>query len=144
VPRKDTVHDALKTALEKAGWVITHDPYTLKFREQQIYIDIGAELLAAEQGERRIAVEIKSFTNPSPFSDFQDALGQFKTYELILNEAEPDRALFLAVPNQAFEEFFESKFGSFALEKLELPLIVFDRVTKEVLKWIEPQSTKSL
>jgi XisH protein len=143
VPRKDTVHDAFKTALEKAGWVITHDPYTLKFREQKIYIDIGAELLAAERGERRIAVEIKSFVNPSHFSDFQDALGQYKTYELILEQMDPDRELFLAVPDEPFTDFFESHFGSFALEKLKLRLIAFDETKQEVLKWIEPNSTSN-
>ena len=63
---KDIFHDAVKHALEKDGWKITHDPLFLSFGGVDMYIDLGAErILAAERDDEKIAVEIKSFIGPS-------------------------------------------------------------------------------
>ena len=54
---KDLFHQAVKTALIKDGWTITHDPLYLNIAEVEIYIDIGAEqLFAAEKDSKKIAV----------------------------------------------------------------------------------------
>lgn len=59
---RDIYHDQVRTALEKDGWAVTHDPFRLKWRDKKMYIDLGAErLLAAEKGTQKIAVEVKSF-----------------------------------------------------------------------------------
>ena len=44
MPAKDLFHDAVKTALQHAGWEITHDPYQLKYEDVKIAIDLGAEV----------------------------------------------------------------------------------------------------
>src|SRR5258708_33705788 len=63
--RLDLYHDAVRHALEKDGWTITHDPLTLSVGGRDIYVDLGAEKpIAAEKEGRRIAVEIKSFWAP--------------------------------------------------------------------------------
>jgi Holliday junction resolvase-like predicted endonuclease len=63
----DVFHEAVKNALVKDGWTITHDPLALSFGEIDLYIDLGAErVLSAERDGQRIAVEIKSFNGPSP------------------------------------------------------------------------------
>ena len=55
-------HDAVKSALVKDGWTITHDPYHLPSAGKHLYVDLGAEqFLAAEKMTDKIAVEIKSF-----------------------------------------------------------------------------------
>ncbi len=65
MPAKDLYHGVVKTALIKDGWTITHDPYTLSAGFKDAFVDIGAErTLAAERGNERIAVEIKSFQGP--------------------------------------------------------------------------------
>jgi hypothetical protein len=62
MPAKDRYHEAVKHALEKDGWAITHDPYTLTFGIKDVYVDLGAgRVLAAEKGSDKIAVEIKTF-----------------------------------------------------------------------------------
>ena len=33
---KDIFHDAVKYALEKDGWTITHDPYLLKNKQRKV------------------------------------------------------------------------------------------------------------
>ncbi len=71
----DTFHDALKHALEKDGWTITHDPLKIKYEGLEMFIDLGAEkLLAAEKEGQSIAVEIKSFLGSSAIFDFHTAL----------------------------------------------------------------------
>ena len=39
---KDTFHNQVKSALQKEGWCITHDPLYINFAEVEIYIDLGA------------------------------------------------------------------------------------------------------
>lgn len=73
---RDAYHDTVKVALEKDGWVITHDPLLLELSSGRLEIDLGAEnLVAAQRDESQIAVEIKSFLAPSLTSEFHSALG---------------------------------------------------------------------
>jgi hypothetical protein len=88
---KDRFHDVVRTALEKEGWEITADPYEINVDDVDFEIDLAAEqLLAAELGERKIAVEIKSFISPSNVSEFHTALGQFLNYRDALEKIEPE------------------------------------------------------
>jgi hypothetical protein len=48
-------------------------------------------LIAAERGEEKIAVEVKSFIGTSAISDFHTALGQFLIYRIMLAVNEPSR-----------------------------------------------------
>lgn len=73
---KDQFHDAVKQSLLKEQWVITADPLILKIDQVKFEIDLAAEkVLAAEKAGQKIAVEIKSFLNPSVVTDFHSALG---------------------------------------------------------------------
>ena len=66
VPARDIYHQVVKQGLIKAGWTITHDPYPLAWAKRNLSIDLGAEqLLAAENNDRKIAVEVKSFIRES-------------------------------------------------------------------------------
>ena len=40
---KDKYHNQVRHALEKDGWVITHDPYFLKLEGVNYPVDLGAE-----------------------------------------------------------------------------------------------------
>jgi hypothetical protein len=104
---KDIFHETVKQALQKEQWVITDDPLRFKFGNVNFQVDLGAErLLAAQRAGEKIAVEIKSFLNPSAITDFYSALGQFLTYRLALEVIEPERSLYLAVPLDAYQTFF--------------------------------------
>jgi hypothetical protein len=87
MPAKDLLHNCVKNALIKDGWTITDDPFRLKYKGRKLYVDLGAErILAAEKGNRKIAVEIKSFVGHSEMNDLENALGQFISYRAILSE----------------------------------------------------------
>jgi len=52
-------HNVVKNALIKDGWLITDDPFSIKFGGVDIFIDLAAEkLIAAEKQGRKIAVQI--------------------------------------------------------------------------------------
>jgi hypothetical protein len=70
---RDRFHDCVRNALIKDGWVITHDPLRLPWGKKDLYVDLGAEqLLAAEKGQRQIAVEIQSFLGKSEVDDLEN------------------------------------------------------------------------
>ena len=111
MPAKDIFHNLVKHALEKERWSITHEQYHLKVDDRDLYIDLAAErILAAEKDGVYIAVEVKSFLNSSPMSEFHLAIGQFVNYRLALHEHDPQRHLFLAVPLDTYEMFFGGPF----------------------------------
>lgn len=98
MPAKDIFHDIVITALQKDGWIITDDPLRLKWGLRELFIDLGAKkLIAAQKGETKIAVEIKSFLGKSPINELENALGQYILYRNILEETERERLIYLAV-----------------------------------------------
>ena len=134
---KDIFHDAVKHGLEKEGWTITHDPFSLKFGDTRIYIDLGAEkILAAQKDEQKIAIEIKSFIGDSVLFNFHVAIGQFINYQVVLQQKEPERILYLAIPFQIYNTFFQSLLAKSVLEKYQIPLIIYDSENEVILQWL--------
>jgi hypothetical protein len=133
---KDLFHQVVKTALIKDGWTITHDPLYLNIAEVEIYIDIGAEqLFAAEKGKNKIAVEVKTFLNPSAISEFHTVLGQCLNYRLALKLEDSDRFLYLAIPDAAWNTFFRREFAKLAVAEYQLKLIIFDVSDEVIVQW---------
>lgn len=137
MPAPDIYHDAVKNALLKDGWVITDDPLHLRWGTKDMYVDLGArQLLAAEQGERKIAVEIKSFVSPSEIVALRDAIGQFVMYRAVLNRLEPERTLYLAVRDITFNSLFEEPIGKLLVETENLRILVFEATNEVIVRWI--------
>ena len=134
---KDRFHEAVKRGLEKDQWMITDDPLELEWEEVKVKIDLAAErLIAAERGEEKIAVEIKSFIGTSAISDFHTALGQFLNYRIMLEAKESDRQLYLAIPLETYDTFFQSEFARMVKERYQLKLIVYEPLNEEIVQWI--------
>ncbi|MEO1146679.1 MAG: XisH family protein [Cyanobacteria bacterium J06638_22] len=133
---KDIFHESVKRALQKEDWVITDDPLRFKFGNVNFCVDLGAErLLAAERAGEKIAVEIKSFLNPSAVTDFYAALGQFLSYRLALESTEPERLLYLAVPIDVHQTFFQLEFTQAAIQRYQVLIIVYDPVSEVIVQW---------
>ncbi len=134
---KDIFHNLVKIGLEKEGWTITDDPYRLELDQANFQIDLAAEkFIAAEKENQKIAVEIKSFLKPSAVTDFYNALGQFLSYRLVLKTIEPNRVLYLAIPLDTYENFFQSTFAQLAINEYQLKLIIYDSEKGGLIKWI--------
>ena len=134
---KDRFHHRVKQALIDDGWNITDDPFYLKVGGVEFFIDLGAEkLIAAERNGQRIAVEIKSFINPSKISDFHLAIGQFLNYRTALKVKYPERQLFLAIPEFTYDNFFQKEFPQIAIAEHQIALIIVDIDNEEIVRWI--------
>ncbi len=137
MPKRDLFHEAVKNGLIKDGWTITDDPLTFRIDGINISIDLGAEkVIGAEKDGKKIAVEVKSFISPSPLTDFHTALGQFLTYRLFLEEEEPARQIYLAVPEDTYNFFFQKDIIQKAVKINELKIIVYDSLSEEIDLWI--------
>ncbi|MEH1912402.1 element excision factor XisH family protein [Nostoc sp.] len=78
---KDVFHQQVKKALIKDGWIITHDPFTIRISEAiKLQIDLAAEnAIAAERNTEKIAVEIKSFIADSDTAEFRIKESEFRS-----------------------------------------------------------------
>ncbi|AFY48427.1 XisH protein [Nostoc sp. PCC 7524] len=135
---RDLFHEAVKNALQKENWIVTDDPLEIEFEEVTLKIDLGAErLIAAEREGEKIAVEIKSFASNSAVSDFHTALGQFLNYQIALEETQPERRLYLAIPVDAYSTFFQTRLAQIAVQKHKLKLMIYDPIMEVILLWTD-------
>lgn len=136
---KDVFHQQVKNALIKDGWNITHDPLTIRISEAvKLQIDLAAEsAIAAERDSEKIAVEIKSFVGDSDISAFHTALGQYLNYCQALEEQEPDRIVYLAIPVETYQDFFQLPFIQRAIRRYQVNLIIYDPKQEEIKQWIK-------
>jgi XisH protein len=137
VPAKDIYHNTVKIALQKNGWIITHDPFPLQIGKKRLSADLGAErLISAEKETQKIVVEVKSFVGQSDVKDLEQALGQYILYRQILDEMGSERDLYLAVPRSTFNSVFGIEIGQILLKNKIIKLIVFDDENEDIVQWI--------
>jgi hypothetical protein len=136
---KDVFHQQVKKALIKDGWTITHDPLTIRISEAvKLQIDLAAEsAIAAERDSEKIAVEIKSFVGDSDISAFHTALGQYLNYCQALEEQESDRIVYLAIPSETYQDFFQLSFIQRALRRYQVKLMIYEPKLEEIKQWIK-------
>ncbi len=133
---KDKIHFIVKQALINDGWEITHDPYIIETKDVDFEVDLGAEkILAAEKQGQKIAVEVKSFIATSFVYEFHRILGQMLNYSIGIEDFEPDRQLFLAVPQKIYDENFHLSFVQKAIKRFKIRLLIYDDKNQIILKW---------
>jgi hypothetical protein len=137
MPAKDFYHETVKTALIKDGWTVADKSLTFMVGKRPAMIDLAAEkFLIAERNTQKIAVEVKSFLSPSPMNDLEKAIGQFFLYFDIMAEQDPDRKLYLAVPQTTYNGIFSEAVGELLLRRRpEFNLVVFDPNLEEITQW---------
>lgn len=134
---RDKFHYEFRKALESDGWTVTHDPLTFKIGKIQVQIDLGAErLIAAERGEDKIAVEIKTFSNLSFITALYEAIGKYIVYRNVIEMQAPERTLYLAMPLDVYGRFFKEKILQRVTEKEQFNLIIYNNKTKTISQWI--------
>jgi hypothetical protein len=137
MPKLDIIHNSVKNALIKDGWLITDDPYIIQYRRTTLYADLGAECpMAAERDGQKLVVEVKSFIDASKIQDLKEALGQYDIYRYLLEETAPDRKLYIAISKVAYNTFFTQDVTQLILNRHKLPIIVVELETEEIMQWI--------
>ena len=79
MPALDRDHVAVRNALVKDGWTITHDPLRLNYKKKRLYVDL------------------------------EQATGQYMVYRSLLRRSDPERTLVLAVSQETLETVFEEE-----------------------------------
>ena len=134
---KDLFHEAVKAALQKEQWQITAEPLVVKVDKVKFEVDLaGDRLLAADKETEKIAIEIKSFVGSSIITDFHLALGQFINYRVALALLHPERKLYLAVPLDTFNSFFQERLAQEVIRECQLKLIIYNPLKAEITQWI--------
>lgn len=141
MPAKDLYHSIVVDVLVADGWRITDDPLIIGYGDKEFYVDLAAEdqTIGAERSGEKIAVEIKSFISRSASQDLQKALGQHEVYEAILQEDEPERMLYLAISQSAYDENFDDPLGRLLRRRRNLNFIVFSIQERKIVKWIKSE-----
>ncbi len=137
--RRDDLHFPVRRALEKDGWKITHDPLPLYLRGVFLKADLGGvRYLAATNGERKIAVEVKDFAGDSLTNELEKMIGQMLLYQWALDEVEPERKLWLAINRTVYDDYVldEASLFSGVIQRFNFNLLVVDRQQEAIWQWI--------
>ncbi len=140
---RDIIHNQVKNALIKDGWIITADPFQLEYQEFRLFVDLLAEQpFTAQKENQNIAVEIKSFVGQSFVYSLQQAIGQFTMYHKFLKKMMPEYQLFMAINEIIYYRYFEQNAVQLLMQELPLALIVVNIQREEIVKWINSPNTK--
>ncbi len=141
-PARSRHHNTVREAIHRDGWTITQDPFPLspRHRREADDADVAPTLIAAERNGRRIAIEIATLQGASPTADLREAAGRFVVTRALLQAADPNRQLYLAVSRRVYDRVFTGAPGEQVAAGLPLPLLVFQELPPEVRRWIDRQS----
>ena len=147
MPPRDSIHNIVKQAIVKDGWHITDDPYVISYGERFLFVDLGAtesfsldridgRFIGAEYQNSRIAIEIKEFRGPSRIANLEQAIGQYIIYQLLLKQVDPERQVYLAIPDTIYYDLFSEPIGELVIAEIPLKLVIIDLKKTEVKQWI--------
>jgi hypothetical protein len=109
LPALDRHHNTVKLALEKDGWTITDDPFT---------------------------VLILGFETSSQVEALAAAIGKYNLYQSALKLSQNTDNLYLAIPVEAFHGIISEPLGQELIEKHNVHLLIFDPDKEEIVQWI--------
>jgi XisH protein len=138
MPAKDIFHNTVKIALRKDDWIVLRENFRVQIDDEglALFVDLEAQkLIGAEKNGKKIAVEVKSFQEPSNLYQFHLALGQFLNCRSALREIMPDYQVYLAVPKETYNSFFKLKFIQGRIEEYDIKLLIFCPNIEEIVLW---------
>ena len=89
-------------------------------------------MLLVEHYKKKIAVEIKSFLGRSNISEFHTALGQTLNYKLALRKKDPERALYLCISRDIYQDLFLGEFIQESILEYGIKLLIVNIISEEV------------
>jgi len=138
MPRKDRIHQVVKTALAKAGWTITHDPFRIHYADVDVYADLRVEKADGERGVRRaLIIEIKTFDAASAVQELEGALGQYAMYRTFLQAAAADEPIYLAISDAVYQSLFTRQSFELIVRVHQIALLIVSETDEEIVRWID-------
>jgi XisH protein len=71
----------------------------------------------------------------SRFLCFMKRVGQYDNYQIALEDEEPNRILFLAVPESVYDSFFQEPFVQKVITKRDIKIIVYQPDNENSVLW---------
>ncbi|MBC7810644.1 MAG: fatty-acid oxidation protein subunit alpha [Burkholderiales bacterium] len=137
MPALDQCHHQVVRALQKAGWIITNQPYNVSALDRQVYVDVRAVQSVNGHREQILLLEVKCFLDKlSITTELYIAVGQYIFYRTMLKELNDDTPLYLSVPETAYVEFFDEIVRRIMREN-RIKLLIVDLKTETIVRWIE-------
>lgn len=121
----------------KPDVIKSSDRSSNELMRQVLQLSMNERLLAAQKAGQKIAVDIKSFLRTSEVTEFHLALGQTLNYRSALRKTQPERVLYLAIPFDAYRDFFIIQFIQDVIAEYQVKLLIFDPLKEEVVLWKE-------
>ncbi len=138
MPARDVIHDSVKHALIKDGWLILADPYYFRYADKALIADLQAtRLVLAHRATETIVVEVKSFLGASFMKELQTALGQYQMYVAFLEALGRQETVYLAISDVTFQHDFQSPAVQMLLRRYGVKVLVVDAAQEEIVQWIQ-------
>jgi hypothetical protein len=71
----------------------------------------------------------------SAIYEFHLAIGQYRNYSLALSKEDPERVLYLAIPEDVYDQFFILQFVQEALVYNKVNYLVYDAQQEVIVRW---------
>src|SRR4051812_14518573 len=129
---------AVKNALIKDGWTISHDPYLAPFLDGRESYEFASERpMGAERANERIVVEVRSCVGDYELDRFAAALGRYELSRYLVRKGGLDCSIWLAIPDLVYMSVLGMDGGRELQADLRLKLVVIDPFREQVWHWIE-------
>lgn len=69
-------------------------------------------------------------------------MGQYNDYSVALELFDPERVLWLAIPEKAWDDFFQEKAIQLAVKRIKANIIVFKPEEESITLWVPKKNIK--
>ncbi len=137
MPAFDTCHEQVVRALQKEGWRVDDRPPRLSHLGRVIIIDIRAVRRANGRSQQILLVEVKCFPDRNTTTrELYIALGQYLIYRAMLAERRADMPLYLAIPDDAYRDIFDSTVQR-AISDNQIKMVIVNLAAETITEWKE-------
>jgi hypothetical protein len=139
MPAIDQCEPAVIRALQKAGWIVTHQPYSIHIvepgRSNYVYADL--RLRHSRNSRTIIVTEVKCFADKRQLmDDLYESIGQYATYRSALALENLQLPLYLAIPLAVYATFFQKPLVQRVINDVQVKLVIVDTEKEEIIQWI--------
>lgn len=137
MPKLDQCHPQIVLALEKEGWRVDEKPRRLVHEERLVFIDIRATRRVNGSRQQILLAEIKCFPDRDGTTlELYIAFGQYIIYRALLAQEEIRSPLYLAIPDEVYEDVFDSTVRR-AMSDNQVKLVIVNLETETITQWRE-------
>lgn len=138
MPAIDQCEEQVVRALEKSGWLVTHQPFAIRINKSRAgYVYADLRLRQKTDNQTIIVVEVKCFASTrTQLDEFYQAVGQYVSYRNALTINGMQLPVYLSVPSSVYTTFFQIPLIAAVVADIQIKLVVIDLEKEEITQWI--------